>query len=334
MQETHTDILKGVPLAELHCHLEATVSPGRARALAARNAIDISGVFDEAGAYRWRTFNEFLDTYDAVSEAIRTPEDYYDITLDHYRRIAADGVIYAEVIVSPAHAGRFGLSYQTLMDAVARAMQAAEHEVGIVGRIIATCIRHLGGPHATETAETVAAHPHPHVTGFGMAGDEAFGNASDYDRAFAIAKDAGLGLSAHAGEIIGPHAVLHAIDHFRVDRIGHGVTAVQDEGVMVAIKENDITLEVCPTSNVAIGLYPDLQSHPLPILMNAGIAVTLNSDDPAYFHVTLAEEYERNAKTHGLSRADLIAMTRTAVSAAFCDRATKKRLLDKVDAAY
>ena len=323
-------MLENLPIAELHCHLEATVSAAEARRLAARNQVDIAAAFDENGAYKWRSFADFLEVYDAVSEAIRTPEDYFDITLRHYQRMAAKGMIYGEVFVSPAHAGRFGVSYAALIDAVASAMQDAEAETGIVGRIIVTCVRHYGSEHALSVAKAARDRPHACVTGFGMAGDEAYGAAADYKAAFDIARECGLGLTAHAGEILGPESVRDAISLLGVTRLGHGVRAIEDASLVAEIKHREMTLEVCPTSNVAISLYPSLASHPLPKLVEAGLRVTLNSDDPAFFGADAADEYRLNAAAHRFHRNDLLKFTQTAIEAAFCDPETKSRLLAKL----
>lgn len=322
-----------LPIAELHCHLEATVTPGEARRLAARNSVDISGAFDEGGAYRWRTFADFLKVYDAVSAAIRTAEDYFEITLAHYRRMAARGLIYGEVIVSPAHAGRFGLPYAALVEAVGAAMAAAQAECGVVGRMIVTCVRHFGAEHALRVAQDARDHPHAFVAAFGMAGDEAYGVAADYKRAFEIAGAGGLGLTAHAGEILGPESIREAMSLLKIERIGHGVRAIEDSDLVAEIRDRGLTLEVCPTSNVAIGLYPSMAEHPLPRLIAAGLKVTLNSDDPAFFGADAADEYARSAAAHSLTRSDLIGLTQNAVDAAFCDRPTRAAMSAKIAAA-
>ena len=322
-----------LPIAELHCHLEATFGADEARRLAARNSIDIADAFDEGGAYRWRDFAEFLKVYDAVSSVVRTAEDYFEITLAHYRRMAARGVIYAEVIVSPAHAGRFGLSYGALVDAVGDAMAAAKAQSGIVGRMIITCVRHFGAEHALSVANDARKHPHPFVAAFGMAGDEAYGATADFQRAFDVAGASGLGLTAHAGEILGPPSIREAMSLLKIARIGHGVRAIEDPDLAAEIRDRGLTLEVCPTSNVAIGLYSSIGVHPLPKLIAAGLKVTLNSDDPAYFGVDVAGEYEKNAAAHRLSRNDLLGFTRNAIDAAFCDGETRSRLRAKIAAA-
>ena len=319
-------IFDGLPVAELHCHLEATVLPDEAKRLAARHGLDISGVFGAGGAFQWRTFEEFLHVYDAVSEVVRTAEDYHEISLDYFQRMAAKGMIYGEVFVSPAHAGRFGVTYGALIDAVASAIEVAQAESGIVGRIVVTCVRHFGAEHALAVARTALNEPHPFVTGFGMAGDEAFGAAKDFKRAFDVARDAGLGLTTHAGEVLGPQSVRDAIALFNVARIGHGVRAIDDKSLIAEIIDRGITLEVCPSSNIAIGVYPSLAEHPLPKLIAAGVNVTLNADDPSFFGADVVEEYQLCAETFGFTRETLLNITRTAIDAAFCDDATKLAL--------
>lgn len=316
-----------IPVAELHCHIEATVSPDDARRLAKRHNLDISDVFDETGAYKWTTFADFLHVYDAVSEVVRTPEDYMEITAHYFERMAAKGMIYGELTVSPAHAARFGVSYSALMDAIASAMREAEAEHSLTGRIIVIAVRHYGAEHALDIAKQAAASPHPFVTGFGMAGDEAFGATEDFKPAFDIAKDAGLQRTVHAGEILGAQSVRQAIEMFDVTRLGHGVRAIEDPELIAELKAREITLEVCPTSNIAIGLYPSIAEHPVRKLVDAGLKITINSDDPAFFFTDPPEEYARAAEAHGFSRNDLLNFTRNAVNAAFCDDDTKARLL-------
>jgi adenosine deaminase len=166
-----------------------------------------------------------------------------------------------------------------------------------------------------------------------MAGDEAFGATADYKRAFEVAGACGLGLTAHAGEILGPQSVREAIGLLKIDRIGHGVRAIEDDDLVAEIRDRGLTLEVCPTSNVAIGPYPSAAAHPLPRMIAAGLKVTLNSDDPAFFGTDAADEYARSAAAHRLTRADLIAITANAVDAAFCDRPTRTALHAKIAAA-
>jgi adenosine deaminase len=320
-----------VPMAELHCHLKGTVEPEDAIRLAKRHGMEISSILTEDGAFNWRTFNEFLASYDAVSEVVRTGADYHDITLSYFERMAARGVIYGEIFVSPAHAMRFDLSYEALIEAVTGALTEAEAKHGITGRIIVTCVRNWGVKHAEQIAGLTVKHPSPMVTGFGMAGDEAFGAVSDYKRAFEIAGGAGLGLTAHAGEVLGPEHIRQTLDVLNVTRLGHGVRAVTDASLIEEIKTRGIVLEVCPSSNLAIGLYDSIDDHPVGVLVEAGVAVTLSSDDPAFFGAQVADEYALVRDAFDYDEAQLLAFTRTAIEAAFCDEATRMKLRDRLE---
>ncbi|RMD89491.1 MAG: adenosine deaminase [Alphaproteobacteria bacterium] len=322
-----------LPLAELHCHLEGTVAPELALRLGHRHGLDLAPLVDADGCYRWRDFAEFLHVYDAMSAAIRTAEDYYEITADYYRRMAAKGMIYGEVFVSPEHGMRAGLSYSTLIEAIATAMADVEAETGVVARIVITCVRHFGREHAEETAHLAAQFPHPYVVGFGMAGDESMGAPADYARAFAIAADAGLGLTAHAGELCGPESVRATIESLPVSRIGHGVRAIEDAELVAELVDRGITLEVCPGSNLALGLYPSIAAHPVRRLHDAGVRVTLSADDPPFFDTDVAREYEQVRDAHGFDPADMLGMTRRSIEAAFLDSATRDRLLGRLDKA-
>jgi adenosine deaminase len=197
--------------------------------------------------------------------------------------------------------------------------------------MIVVAVRHLGAERARATALKATRHRHPLVTGFGLAGDETMHHPRDFAPAFAIAADAGLGLTAHAGELAGPQSVTAALDHLGVKRIGHGVRAIEDPALVERLAAEGIVLELCPSSNVALKLYPDVAHHPFRRLMEAGVRVTINSDDPPYFHTSLGGEYEALARDQGLDDAALRTATRTAIEAAFVDEATRARLLERVD---
>ncbi|GEQ98401.1 adenine deaminase [Iodidimonas gelatinilytica] len=321
-----------VPMAELHCHLEGTVSPVMAMRIGARHGLDLGDVIDGDGHYRWANFAEFLDIYDRMAAAICTPEDYYDITYDYYSKVAQSGVIYGESFVSPDHAIQHGISYQTLIDSVSRAMQQAERDFGIVCRIILIAVRHYGVEKAEKLADLAHKHPHPFVTGFGMGGDEQFLWPHDFAKAYAMASDAGLGLTAHAGEVCGPESIRDTLESLKVSRIGHGVRAIEDDALMAELRDREIILEVCPGSNIALGVHPDLAAHPLRALVDNGLRVTLSSDDPPFFHTHMQQEYEQAQSVHGFKDADLLRFTRTAIEGAFCDADTKEKLLSRLNA--
>lgn len=315
-----------VPTAELHCHIEGAAPPELVRRLARRYGVDTAGLFTEDGRYRWNDFTSFLAAYDEASSVFRSPADYAELAHAYFTQSAREGMIYGEIFISPDHAMAAGLSYSSYLEGLAAGIDKARADTGIEARMIVIGVRHLGSMAVERAARTAASHPHPLVTGFGLAGDERQGRAADFARAFAIARDAGLGLTSHAGEFGGPESVRDALDQLGVKRLGHGVRAVEDPALVARLADDAIVLEVCPGSNVALGLYPSYEAHPVARLRAAGVAVTLNSDDPPFFDTSVAREYARTAAAHGWGDDELVAITATAIDAAFCDQTTKAAL--------
>jgi adenosine deaminase len=316
-----------VPKAELHVHVEGAASPHLIRRIAARNGVAVpDGVFDDDGGFRWRDFLDFLRTYDAATSVIRTGEDYRDIVYEYLVACAAEGAIYVELTASADHAAGVGLSDEEHLAALAQGIDDARAETGIEARVVMSCVRHFGPEKAREVARRTVEAPHPYVTGFGMGGDEANHPASEFADAFAIAAEAGLGLTVHAGEWDGPESVRQGLA-LGVSRIGHGVRAAEDPELVGELAERGTVLEVCPTSNVVLGLYPSYADHPLPALREAGVPVTLGSDDPPYWHASIGGEYAVAAERFGLEDEALREITRTALRAAFVEEDVRRRLL-------
>lgn len=321
-----------LPKAELHVHLEGTISPETAIRLAKRNGIELpEGMFNAEGDYNWKNFPEFLNSYDAASNVLRTPQDYSDITYEYLASIAKDGAIYAEMTLGPDLPKLHGMDYKTYVEAVADGVRRAKEEFGIEARFIITMIRHLGPDVAKELMETVVENPHPLVVGVGLAGNEMMHAPKDFAPAFAIAKEAGLGCTAHAGEVDGPQSIWNTINDLPVTRIGHGVRAIEDPELLKELKRRGITLEVCPGSNIALDIYPDFASHPLPELYEAGVVGSLNSDDPPFFWTSLGQEYDIAKSEFGLTDQDLICITRRAIETSFAEAPLKAKLLKKMD---
>lgn len=320
-----------IPKAELHCHLEGTAPPALVRRLARRNGIDLpESLFADAHTFAWTDFPDFLRAYDMASMCLRKPADYRDITYEYLAACAREGAIYVEVFTSPDHAAEVGMTYRDHLDGTVAGIEDAARDFGIVGRIIVTCVRHLGPERGVAVARDTVAHPHPLVTGFGMGGNEKSYRLADFLPAFRIAADAGLGCTVHAGEVCGPESIRDALDHLPVTRLGHGVRAIEDPRLVERIARDGIALELCPHSNIATGVYPDMASHPFLALREAGCRVTLNSDDPPYFATSIGREYATAAGDFGLDEAALRAVTRTALEAAFVDGQTRAGLLARV----
>jgi adenosine deaminase len=288
--------------------------------------------FINGDSFVWHDFTSFLAAYDAASALFRTEEDYALLAEHYLTTLAQDGAIYSEIFVSPDHANAAGLSPAAYVAALGEGMRRAGAKTGIEGRMIVIGVRHFGADTVEAAARFAADCGEPMVTGFGMAGEERFGHARDYKRAFDIAREAGHGITVHAGELAGAESVASALDHFRPARLGHGVRAIENPDLVRRIVAEGIVLETCPGSNIALQVFPDFADHPFPALKDAGCKITLNSDDPPYFATSLAREYESAAEHFGCDEADLRDITRTALEAAFVDEATRARLLARLDA--
>ena len=316
--------------AEIHCHIEGAADPELVLRLAQKYNLDMDDVIQD-GKYVWSDFTTFLNAYDQASSVFKTPEDYRLLTYDYFSKLADQNCIYGEVFGSSDHAAMMGIDYVDLVEAMAAGIEDAKAETGIEGRIIMTCVRHLGPDAAVSVAELIAENPHPMVTGFGMGGDERMFEVSEFSQAYTIASDAGLGLTAHAGEFAGPDSVRNCLDHLNVSRIGHGVRSVEDPALLERLSEENIVLEVCPGSNISLGVYKGLDQHPLRKLHESGVPVTLNSDDPPFFHTTLTREYELAVSEFGFDDATLNLFTQTALEAAFVDEATRAKLIKRLE---
>lgn len=315
-----------IPKAELHVHLEGTATPDLVRRIAERNGLELpDGLFAAPDRFAYRDFLDFLDTYDKAASVIRSGEDYRDITYEYLVRCAAEGAIYVELTASPDHARLVGLTDEDHIEGIARGIDDARDETGIEGRILISCVRNFGVERALRVARYAAERPHPYIVGFSMAGDEENYPPGDYAEAFEIAASAGLGCTVHAGEWAGPESVRGGLE-LPVSRIAHGVRSIEDPALVEELAARGIFLECCPTSNVVLGIYPSYAEHPLPLLVAAGVRVTLGSDDPPYFGASIGGEYELCREHFGFGDEQLRAITETAIEAAFCEDTLKERL--------
>lgn len=314
---------------ELHCHIEGATPPELALAQAEKYGIDTSAIIRDR-AYVWEDFTSFVKCYDAIASLFRTEEDYALLAEAYLTELAEAGTIYSEIIVSPDHGNTIGLGAKAYLEGLAAGMEAARQKTGIESRMLITGIRHLGPESVIKTAEFAARREHALVTGFNLAGEERMHNVADFARAFDIVRDAGLGLTIHAGELSGAFSVRDALDHVHPSRISHGVRAIEDMDLVRRLADAGVVLEVCPGSNISLQVFPDFASHPMRALYEAGVRVTLNSDDPPFFHTSLAQEYDIASAVMGFTDEEINRMTRTAIEAAFVDEPTRQRLLARI----
>jgi adenosine deaminase len=319
-----------VPKAELHVHLEGTATPDLVRRIAARNGLEVpEGVFATPERFAWRDFLDFLNTYNMAASVIRTGQDYRDVAYEYLAACARDGTIYVELTASVDHARLAGLSDAEHWEGIAAGIDDARSDHGIEARILSVAVRNFGVERAIEIAEHTAGRPHPYVVGFSLAGDEAGYPPEPYVEAYRIAAAAGLGCTVHAGEWAGADSVRGALE-LPVTRISHGVRAIEDPALVDELARRQVTLEVCPTSNVVLGVFPSFEQHPFPVLRAAGIPLTLGSDDPPYFGASVGGEYAIAREHFGLSDDELVGVTRTAIEASFAEPALRDHLMTRL----
>ncbi len=319
------------PKIELHMHLEGAMPPEFALELAGEKGVDLSASI-EKGQYKYQGFLEFLKTYEHVTSVITTPEDYYRLTRAVLEQSAQNGVIYTESFIAPDFCGGGDVAaWRDYLAAIKQAADEMEREKGIMMRAIATVVRHFGPDVAKKIGICAQETAGDFVTGFGMGGDENVGKQGDYKFAYDMAREAGLGLTTHAGEWGGVPSILQAIDDLGVSRIGHGVQAIEDPKLVDYLIEKNITLEICPISNIVLGVYPKMQDHPISRLKEAGVKVTVSTDDPPFFHSTMNKEYSNLSDVFGWNEQDLLQIERNAIESAFCDKETKEKLFKQIE---
>lgn len=336
---TMSPLVAAVPKVDLHVHLEGTITPAMVEKLAARNNIDVpAGLLspDKTG-FQWQddgtaagSLRAFVQAYDDATAVIKSAEDYIDLTYDYLTRAASENCIYAEITISAEHALAAGLDYPAFLDALDTATNRARADTGIEARYIATCVRHYGPQKALDVGVLTAAHPHPLVTGFGMAGDENAYTVADFKPAYDAAQLENR--TAHAGEAAGPESVRAALDILHVRRFGHMVRAAEDADLMRDLVALRAVPEVCVSSNLVLKVFDGYGAHPLRRFFDAGLKVTLGSDDPTFFNTTIGREYQIAHDHFGFTRDELLTLSKNAVEEAFIDAATREKLLQKIAA--
>ena len=291
-------LTKNITKAEIHVHLEATISPDLCRKFAKRNKVEISNnIFGNDYAYTWTDFYDFLKIYDIVTSVIQKPEDYFELTYNYLKECALENVIYVEAMISSTHAKSRGMTYHSFLEGVTEGAKKAEKDFGIVSRYIINGIRHLGPDSVYNTAKEVLNNPNTYLVGFGLAGDELHFPPKLFIKTFDMLKKENCSITVHAGEWDGPENIRNAINLLHPSRLGHGVRSIEDPILVKEISNSNIVLEMCPTSNIATKIYSSYKNHPVKKLFDQGVKITVNSDDPPFFNASIAGEYESNGKT-------------------------------------
>lgn len=353
---------KLLPKIEHHVHAEGgTLTPDTITMLANKNQKPVPAeIFgpNQTLIFKEQDFFDFLAVYDKATSYILTTTDIQEVIYRYLKRCHQEGAIYIELTCSPDHVKRFRqtyedvqaklsgkaatskeldqpvegmeISYSQFVDAVAAGIDQANKEFGIEARIIMVLLRHNGQDAAMQTLDDLIAYPHPYVVGINLAGDENNFPPHLFKDCYAKAKKHGLKLTAHVGEHAGPEKIIEAVTELGLDRVGHGVTAIKNREVMQFLKEKRIALELCPTSNLALGLFPSLKDHPLKQFFDFGILFSINSDDPTFFGSSLGQEYDKVQAQWGFSTEQMLEICGHSITSSFADDLLKNQLFSYV----
>jgi len=312
------ELARAIPKAELHIHIEGSLEPELIFALAQRNGVALPYASVEAlrSAYAFTDLQSFLDTYYAGAGVLHHAQDFHDMAWAYFVRARADNVIHAELFFDPqTHTAR-GVPMGMVIEGLSSACHKAQAELGLSAALILCFLRHLSEEDAFVTL--AAALPYrEHFIGVGLDSSELGHPPQKFERVFARCRELGLHVVAHAGEEGPPDYMWQAIDLLKVQRIDHGVAALQDALLMAELAHTRLPLTVCPLSNLKLCVVDDLRQHPLKTMLDAGLCVTINSDDPAYFGGYMNANFEQTTQALGLSRDDVITLAKNSFEASF-----------------
>jgi adenosine deaminase len=325
--------IAGLPKAELHMHIEGSLEPELMFELARRNqvAIPYDSVEAVRAAYEFSNLQDFLDIYYAGADVLRTEADFRDLAAAYFDRAAADNVVHAEIFFDPqTHTDR-GIAFDVVMRGLLAGMDEAAAKHGISSKLILCFLRHLDEDAAFETLEQ--ARPWlDRIAAVGLDSSELGHPPSKFARVFAAAAALGLKRVAHAGEEGPPEYVLEALDILEIDRLDHGNRSLENEALTARLVAEQMTLTVCPLSNLKLCVVPDMAAHPIEAMLRAGLRATINSDDPAYFGGYVNANYGAAAAGRGLTRDDLATLARNSFLGSFLGEAEKAAHLARLDA--
>ncbi|MEU7927940.1 adenosine deaminase [Micromonospora sp. NPDC049801] len=330
-----TTFIAGLPKVELHVHHVGSASPRIVAELAARHEGNTPVPADPdalASYFEFRDFAHFIEVYLSVVDLIRDPEDVWLLTHEVARELARQQVRYAELTITPYSHVRRGIPAPAFCEAIEDARKRAAADFGLDLRWCFDIPGEAGLPAAEETLRIALDERPDSLISFGLGGPEIGVPRPQFRPYFDQARAAGLRSVPHAGETTGPQTIWDALHELGAERIGHGISAAQDPELLTYLAERQIGMEICPTSNVRTRAVATLDEHPLPRLVEAGLLVTINSDDPPMFGTTLNDEYAVAARLLGAGPGELAALARNAVTASFLDPAGKQRIIEEIDA--
>lgn len=326
-------LIAALPKTELHLHIEGSLEPELMFALAQRNGITLpyASVDEIRAAYQFDNLQTFLDIYYAGASVLIHEQDFYDLTMEYLKRCHADNVVHTEIFFDPqTHTDR-GIAFETVINGIARALRDGEKNYGITSHIILCFLRHLSEEAAFDTLRMAMPHQHL-IKGVGLDSSEVGHPPSKFQRVFAQARAEGFITVAHAGEEGDPSYIWETLDLLQVSRIDHGVRAIEDDRLIQRLAKEQIPLTVCPLSNIKLCVFDRMENHNLKRLLTAGLCVTINSDDPAYFGGYIQQNYLETAQALSLTSAELVTIAKNSFAAAFLPAEKKQYYFQQIDA--
>lgn len=326
------DFIAGLPKAELHLHIEGSLEPEMMVALAERNRVPLPYADVEAvrAAYNFTSLQDFLDLYYQGMSVLQSEQDFYDLTLAYLRRVARDNVRHVEIFFDPQGHTERGIPFATVFEGIEKALRDGERELGITSKIILCFLRHLSAEAAMATLDEALPYK-DRIVGVGLDSSEQGHPPAKFQAVFDRARAAGFHAVAHAGEEGPPDYIWSALDDLKVERIDHGVRALEDPDLVLELAKRRTPLTVCPLSNIRLCVFDDMTAHPLKMMLDRGLIVTVNSDDPAYFGGYMNDNYIAVRQALGLTNAELALIARNSFEASFLDDATKASYIAEVE---
>ncbi len=325
-------LIRAFPKAELHLHLEGSISAQRFRKLSRKYQTEFSGLSPaeiRSQLFSYSDFWDFLQSYRVICEHLREPRDYVALVHDLGPYFESQNIRYAEILMAPSIPARFGFDVGKILKATTAAAKKVADKLSIEIRWIFDCVRQFGPQAAQETAELALEFRGQGVVGLGLAGDETAVDSREFEDVFAFARAHELYVHVHAGEIGGPQSVWDAIKILGANRIGHGIQAARDPVLMAYLKDHAIGLDICLTSNARTGAWGPISKNPFRLLYKRGVPVTLSTDDPGLFETTLVQEYAHAINHFELADSDLAHIALQSVRSSFLPHPERMKLMQK-----
>ncbi|WP_417332675.1 adenosine deaminase [Halarcobacter sp.] len=326
------EFIKKLPKAELHLHIEGSLEPELMFKLAKRNGIEIpyKTVEEVKEAYNFTNLQSFLDIYYAGAKVLIEKQDFYDMTWDYILKCKEDNIIHTEIFFDPQTHTQRGVSFETVILGIKEALDDAQKKLGISSKIIMCFLRHLSEEEAFETLEQSLPFK-DYIIGVGLDSSELGNPPKKFEKVFNKAKEHGYKLVAHAGEEGDISYIEDALELLHIERIDHGVQAINSDSLMKRLKDEQIPLTVCPNSNIELKVFENYKQHNIKQLLDYGLNVTVNSDDPAYFKGYMNQNFFNLVDNIALTKEDIVKLVKNSFNSSFIDEKLKQEYIKRVD---